>query len=137
MWIQSLIERITKIYNLLNQSVNLPLILQKNEIKLAYDKLILFAKGIQKRTYQEWWTQSNELQPKKLLQKPFLKENHEKKYFINVYFDPQITIALSESLWWIRLNYEIPYSLTDVYNTRKSYRQMKEEMYGLIWKFNK
>ncbi|CAF1493626.1 unnamed protein product [Rotaria magnacalcarata] len=137
MWISSLIERITNSYHLLNQSSNLPFVLQRNEIKLAYEKLLIFAENIQKRIYQEWWTTASELQPKKLLQKPFLKENTEKKHFIDVYFDPQITIALNESVWWIRLNYEIPFSLTDVYNTRKSYRQMKEETHGFIRKFNK
>ncbi|CAF4716798.1 unnamed protein product [Rotaria socialis] len=137
MWINSLIERITNSYHLLNQSSNLPFVLQRNEIKLAYEKLLIFAENIQKRIYQEWWTTASELQPKKLLQKPFLKENTEKKHFIDVYFDPQITIALNESVWWIRLNYEIPFSLTDVYNTRKSYRQMKEETHGFIRKFNK
>ncbi|CAF2418248.1 unnamed protein product [Rotaria sp. Silwood2] len=137
MWIHNLIERITKNYRLINESSNLPYVIQKNEIKLAYDKLLIFADNIEKRIYQEWWTISSELQPKKLLLKPFLKENNEKKYLIDVYFDPHIIIALNESLWWIRLHYEIPYSLTDVYNTRKSFRQMREETNGFIRKFDK
>ena len=115
----------------------MPFVVQKNDIKLAYEKLILFADHIEKRIYQEWWTMANQLQPKKLLQKPFLKENKNKIYLIDVYYDPQIIISLSESLWWIRLNYEIPYSLTDVYNTRKSFRQMREETSSFIQKFNK
>ncbi|CAF4640561.1 unnamed protein product [Rotaria sp. Silwood1] len=137
MWIHNLIQRVTKNYYLLNESSNLPYVIQKNEIKLAYEKLLIFADNTEKRIYQEWWTISSDLQPKKLLLKPFLKENNEKIYLIDVYFDPQIIIALNESLWWIRLSYEIPYSLTDVYNTRKSFRQMREETNGFIRKFDK
>jgi len=130
MWIRSLIERITKNYHCLTKSY----LIQQTELKFSYEKFLLFANNIQKRLYQEWWTIASELQPRKLLQKAFLKEN---KYFIDVYFDPQIIIVLNESLWWIRLNYEIPYSLTDVYNTRKSFRQMREETNEFIRKYNK
>ncbi|UJR33040.1 hypothetical protein I4U23_020499 [Adineta vaga] len=137
MWIRDQIERITKDYNLLQQSSNLPYLIQQNEMKLTYEKFLIFAESIIKRIYQDWWSMANELQPKKLLQKPFLKENQEKKYFIDVFFDPEIILALNESLWWIRLHYEIPYSLTDVYNTRKSFRQMREETNEFIRKFNK
>ncbi|CAF0769681.1 unnamed protein product [Adineta ricciae] len=137
MWIRDQIEWITRTYNLLQQASNLPYLVQQNEVKLAYEKFIIFAESSTKRIYQEWWSMANELQPKKLLQKPFLKENQERKYFIDVFFDPQIIFALNESLWWIRLHYEIPYSLTDVYNIRKSFRQMTEETYEFIRKFNK
>ena len=137
MWIRNLIERITKNYSFLTNSSNLLNPIQKSELKLTYEKFLLFADNIQKRIYQQWWTVASELQPKKLLQKAFLTENHEKKYLIDVFFDPQIILALNESLWWIRLNYEIPYSLTDVYNTRKSFRQMREETNGFIRKLNK
>ncbi|CAF0762898.1 unnamed protein product [Adineta steineri] len=137
MWIRNLIKRITKNYDLLIQSSNLSDLIQQNDIKFAYEKFLTFVDNIEKRIYQEWWLLASELQPKKLLQKPFLKENIENKYFIDVYFDPQIILALNESLWWIRLNYEIPFSLTDVYNTRKSFRQMREETNEFIRKFNK
>lgn len=130
MWIRNLIERITKNYKFLIKSS----LIDKTEIKFSYEKFLLFANNTQKRFYQEWWTIASELQPKKLLEKSFLKENN---YFINVYFDPKIIIVLNESLWWIRLNYEIPYSLTDVYNTRKIFRQMREETIGFIRKYNK
>jgi hypothetical protein len=130
MWIRNLIERITKNYKFLIKSS----LIDKTEIKFSYEKFLLFANNTQKRFYQEWWTIASELQPKKLLEKSFLKENN---YFIHVYFDPKIIIVLNESLWWIRLNYEIPYSLTDVYNTRKTFRQMREETIGFIRKYNK
>jgi hypothetical protein len=130
MWIRHLIEHISKTYHLLTH-------LPKTDIKIAYEKFVSFANNTQKRLYQEWWIISNDLQPKKLLQKAFLKENLTKKYLIDVYFDPQIIIALNESLWWIRLNYEIPYSLTDVYKTKQIFRQMREETNGFIGKFNK
>jgi lipopolysaccharide export LptBFGC system permease protein LptF len=134
MWIRHLIEHISKTYHLINKSLNL---IPKTEIKIAYEKLLSFADNTQKSLYHQWWTIANDLQPKKLLQQSFLKENNSKKYFINVYFDPQIIVALNESLWWLRLNYEIPYSLTDVYKTRKNFRQMREETNGFIRKFNK
>jgi hypothetical protein len=130
MWIRHLIERSTKTYHYLTKSS----LFEPMEIKFTYEKFLLFAQNIQKRLYQQWWTISSELQPKKLLQKSFLKEN---QYYLQVYFDPQIIIALNESLWWIRLNYEIPYSLTDVYNTRKSFRRMREETNEFVRKFNK
>ncbi len=127
MWIRHLIERSTKTYNLLTK-------FESNEIQSTYKKFLSFAQNIQNRLYQEWWTISNELHPKKLLQKAFLKEN---QFHLQVYFDPQIIRALNESLWWIRLKYEIPYSLTDVYNTRKSFRRMREETNEFVRKFNK
>jgi hypothetical protein len=130
MWIRHLIERITKNYHFLSQSH----LIKKTEIKFAYENFLSFAENTQKRLYQDWWTKSSELQPKKLLQKAFLTEN---KSFLTVYFDPQILLALNESLWWMRLKYEIPYSLTDVYNTRKSFRQMREETNRFVRKFNK
>jgi len=130
MWIRSLIERLTKNYHSLIQLH----LLEPTDIRSAYEKLLLFAQNIQKRLYQDWWPVASELQPKRLLQKAFLKEN---KSFLDVYFDPQIIIALNESLWWIRLKYEIPYSLTDVYSTRKSFRQMREETNEFVRKFNK
>jgi hypothetical protein len=131
MWIRNLIERITKNYHFLIKSS----LIEKIEINLSYEKFLSFANNIQKRLYQEWWTIASDLQPKKLLQKSFLKENN--KYFIDIFFDPQIIIVLNESLWWIRLNYEIPYSLIDVYNTRKSFRHMREETNEFIRKYNK
>lgn len=130
MWIRNLIERITKNYNFL---IKFSLI-DKIEIKLIYEKFLVFANNIQKSLYQDWWTIATDLQPKKLLQKAFLKE---KKNFLESFFDPKIIIRLNESLWWIRLNYEIPYSLTDVYNTRKLLRQMREETNEFIRKYNK
>lgn len=130
MWIRHLIERVTRTYQSLLQS---PLV-DPNEIQITYDKFLNFAKNIQKRLYQTWWTVANDLQPKKLLQKAFLKPNH---FYLQVSFDPQMIIALNESLWWIRLNYEIPYSLTDVYNTRRSFRQMREETSEFVRKYNK
>jgi hypothetical protein len=130
MWIRHLIERLTKNYHYLLKSS----LVESMEIKFAYEKFLVFAQNIQQRLYQEWWTISSELQPKKFLEKSFLKEN---QFNLHVYFDPQIIMALNESLWWIRLNYEIPYSLTDVYNTRKSFRRMREETNEFVRKFNK
>jgi hypothetical protein len=130
MWIRHLIERLTKNYHYLIKSS----LVESMEIKFAYEKFLVFAQNIQQRLYQEWWTISSELQPKKFLEKSFLKEN---QFNLHVYFDPQIIMALNESLWWIRLNYEIPYSLTDVYNTRKSFRRMREETNEFVRKFNK
>jgi len=130
MWIRHLIERLTKNYHYLIKSS----LVESMEMKFAYEKFLVFAQNIQQRLYQEWWTISSELQPKKFLEKSFLKEN---QFNLHVYFDPQIIMALNESLWWIRLNYEIPYSLTDVYNTRKSFRRMREETNEFVRKFNK
>lgn len=137
MWIRNLIESITKNYKFLSQSLSLPYVIQKTEIKTAYEKLLLFADKVKKRIYQNWWAVVNELHPKNLLKKPFLKLNNENKHIIDVYFDPRIILALNESLWWRRLDYEIPFSLTEVYNTRHSLRQMREETNGFIRKLNK
>lgn len=130
MWIQHLIERITKIYEILVRSS----LIDRNDIQISYEKFVQFAENIQKHLYQNWWTVANDLQPKKLLQKAFLKPN---QFYLQVNFDPQIIIALSESLWWIRLNYEIPYSLIDVYNTRKTFREIREETNEFVRKYNR
>lgn len=130
MWIGHLIERITKTYQIL---MNFSLI-DHNDLKIIYEKFLSYALNIEKRLYHDWWNLANNLQPKKLLQKAFIKEN---KYFLNISFDSKIIIILNESLWWTRLNYDIPYSLTDVYNTRKLLRQMREETNEFIRKYNK
>lgn len=137
MWIRNLIDCLHQDYHRLVESSDLLEPTQISDLKLAYDKFMALTENIQKRIYQEWWSLASELQPRKLLQKPFLKENHQNKHLIDVYFDPQILIALNESLWWIRMKFEIPFSLTDVYNTRKSFRQMREETNEFIRKFNK
>ena len=130
MWIGHLINRLSKDYHFLIQLH----LLESTDIESAYDKVLYFAENVQQRLYQQWWAEASELQPKRLLQKAFLKENQS---LLRVYFDPQIIIALNESLWWTRLKYEIPYSLTDVYSTRKSFRQMREETNEFVRKFNR
>ena len=137
MWIRSLVERINQDYARLSDSSSRADAVETNELKSSYEKVVALADHVEKRIYQEWWTTATDLQPRQLLQKPFLKEHPTSKYRIDVYFDPQIIVALSESLWWMRLKYDIPYSLTDVYNTRKSFRQMREETTGFIRRFNK
>ena len=137
MWIRQLIERVKFDYRRLFESAEFFDENQKNELKSTFEKLVLLGENVQQRIYRDWWTVANDLQPKKLLQKPFLKENEEKKHVIDVFFDPQILIALNESLWWIRMRFEIPFSLNDVYNTRRTFRQMREEATGFIRKFNK
>ena len=130
MWIRHLLERLNHDYHSLIQLH----LLEPTEIENVYEKLRHFAQSIQQRLYQQWWTEASELQPKRLLQKAFLKVNQS---LLEVYFDPHILIALNESLWWIRLKYEIPYSLTDVYSTRRSFRQMREETNEFVRKFNR
>ena len=137
MWIRNLVERLHQDYHRFVESSDLLESTQIHDLRLVYDKFVTLAENTQKRIYQEWWSRASELQPRKLLQKPFLKENQQNKHLIDVYFDPQILIALNESLWWIRMKFEIPFSLTDVYNTRKSFRQMREETNEFIRKFNK
>ena len=138
MWIRSLIERIHADYSRLSDSsTSLTDAVERTDLKISYEKVVALAEHVEKRIYQEWWTTATELQPRQLLQKPFLKQHPTSQYHIDVYFDPQIIVALSESLWWMRLKYDIPYSLTDVYNTRKSFRQMREETTGFIRRWNK
>lgn len=130
MWIRHLLEYLNQNYHSLVQLH----LLESTEIENAYEKVRHFAQNIQQRLYQQWWAEASELQPKRLLQKAFLKANQS---LLEVYFDPQILIAISESLWWIRMKYEIPYSLTDVYSTRRSFRQMREETNEFVRKFNR
>jgi hypothetical protein len=107
------------------------------DMTMIYEKFLVFTDQIEKRIYQQWWTRAVELQPRKLLEKPFLQYNQDRQDLIDVYFEPKILVTLNECLWWIRMTFDIPYSLSDVYQTRKSFRQMREEANGFIRKFNK
>jgi hypothetical protein len=98
---------------------------QKHEMKTIYDTCRVLAASVEKRTYQSWFSVATELQPTKLLEKPFLKSNAVNKRMIEVFFDPQILLTLSESCCWSRMKYEIPYSLMDVYSKRKSLRHIE------------
>ncbi|CAF1052735.1 unnamed protein product [Didymodactylos carnosus] len=136
-WIRNIVMRVEKDYNILvNSSSHLSDVQQKLEAKLNYEKLIALAEDFKKRAHSDWWQATSDLLPRKLLQIPFLRRSQNHNSMIEVYFDSQIIVAINEVVHWNRLGYEIPYSLNDVYNAKDSYRQMREETYKFVRKFN-
>ena len=118
---------------------NFDLILDENEkskIENRREKVRRSVEEMETKIFQLWWNETTEIDAKQLLKKVFLKRNSKKSSLIDVDFDREIIDALNESLVWSRMNFQIPFSLIEVYQTRRSLTKLREKTNEIVRKFN-
>ncbi|XP_070785989.1 dynein axonemal heavy chain 2 [Enoplosus armatus] len=135
-WVRALRHRLERPMEVLQKAHFMPESYSRKQVVFTYGQTIQVLDEMVRKNFSEW-SQNLDGQYLKRLEQPLMARCKDKTAKLDINFDNNLLTLFSEIHYWDRLKFEIPQSVSDVYQDREDLRGLRERSLLLIRDYNR
>ncbi|XP_055012614.1 dynein axonemal heavy chain 2 [Boleophthalmus pectinirostris] len=134
-WIKALKHRLQRPMEVLQKAYFMPDSNSRKQVLVTYNQTVQVLDERMRRIYSDW-TQDLDGQAFTKLEQTLMVRSKDRSGCLELNFDTDLWILLSEVYYWDRLKFEIPPSVSDIYRDSEDYMSLRERVLLLVQNYN-
>uniref|UniRef100_A0A4W6ECP9 Dynein axonemal heavy chain 2 n=1 Tax=Lates calcarifer TaxID=8187 RepID=A0A4W6ECP9_LATCA len=135
-WLRALRRRLDRPMEVLQKAHFMPESYSRKQVIYTYSQTVQVLDEMVRKNFSEW-NQNLDGQYLKRLEQPLMVRCKDNSAQLDVNFDNNLLNLFSEIHYWDRLKFEIPQSVSDIYQDREELRGLRERALLLVRDYNR